>query len=159
VTATSGEAGGGPSVGVDRAARAARAAARLAKQVEVALGEMDLSLPQYRVLALLSRGSAAASVLAGNLSVSRPSVTALVDGLIARGLVQRGDDPDDRRKVTHLLTSKGKRTLRQADAVIATRLEEIAAEGGDASGCFDGLLAWADALDTWRDRRVLTAQR
>ena len=62
---------------------AARAVARLAKQVEVALAPLDLSLPQYRVLALLGDGSTASSVLARKLAVSPPSVTAVVDGLVA----------------------------------------------------------------------------
>ena len=64
---------------------AARAVARLAKQVEVALGPLDLSLPQYRVLALLGEGSTASSVLARRLAVSPPSVTAVVDGLVGAG--------------------------------------------------------------------------
>ena len=69
---------------------AARAAAKLARQVTIPLGEIDLSLPQYRVLAFLDEGGAAPSDLAGRLSVSRPSVTALMDGLITRGLAPGG---------------------------------------------------------------------
>ena len=92
---------------------AARAVARLAKQVEVALGPLDLSLPQYRVLALLGDGSTASSVLARKLAVSPPTVTAVVDGLVARGLVERQADPEDRRRLTLLLTRDGKRAARR----------------------------------------------
>ena len=99
---------------------AARAVARLAKQVEVAIGPLDLSLPQYRVLALLGDGSTASSVLARKLAVSPPTVTAVVDGLVARGLVERQADPEDRRRLTLLLTRDGKRVLAAADAAAET---------------------------------------
>src|SRR3954466_9856193 len=98
---------------------AARAVARLAKQVEVALTPLDLSLPQYRVLALLGEGSTASSVLARRLAVSPPSVTAVVDGLVGRGLVEREADPEDRRRLTLLLTRDGSKLLAAADAPAA----------------------------------------
>ena len=72
---------------------AARAAAKLARQVNIPLSEINLSLPQYRVLAFLDEGGAAPSDLAGRLSVSRPSITALMDGLLNRNLVERHSDP------------------------------------------------------------------
>src|SRR5437588_2917954 len=104
---------------------AARAVARLAKQVEVAIAPLDLSLPQYRVLALLGEGSTASSVLARRLAVSPPSVTAVVDGLVARGLVERQADPEDRRRLTLLLTREGAKSLTAADAAAEARLDEI----------------------------------
>ena len=73
----------------DKLVAAARAAAKLARQVTIPLGQVGLSLPQYRVLAFLDEGDAAPSDLAGRLSVSRPSITALMDGLVTRGLVER----------------------------------------------------------------------
>ena len=112
---------------------AARAVARLAKQVEVALGPLDLSLPQYRVLALLGEGSTASSVLARRLAVSPPSVTAVVDGLVGRGLVEREADPEDRRRLTLLLTRDGAKLLAAADAAAEARLDEIAGYFDDAA--------------------------
>src|SRR5690349_21731217 len=76
-----------------------RAIARLAKHLENGLAPLDVSVPQYRVLALLAEGSAASSALAGRLAVSPPSITAVVDGLVARDLVTRTPDPDDRRRL------------------------------------------------------------
>jgi long-chain acyl-CoA synthetase len=134
---------------------AARAVARLAKQVEVAIAPLDLSLPQYRVLALLGDGSTASSVLARQLAVSPPTVTAVVDGLVARGLVERRPDPEDRRRLTLLLTRDGKRLLAAADAAAEVRLDEIAAhldEPPDALA--SGLDAWNRALDRSREERV-----
>ena len=49
-----------------------RVAAWLAKRVEVALAQVELTLPQYRVLGILAEGKAAASGLADRLAVRRP---------------------------------------------------------------------------------------
>lgn len=139
---------------------AARAVARLAKQVEVALAPLDLSLPQYRVLALLADGSTASSVLARQLAVSPPSVTAVVDGLVGRGLVERRSDPEDRRRLTLLLTREGKGLLAAADAAAEARLDEIAAflqEPGldePQQALAAGLDGWNHALDRNRQANV-----
>jgi long-chain acyl-CoA synthetase len=130
---------------------AARAVARLAKQVEVALTPLDLSLPQYRVLALLGEGSTASSVLARRLAVSPPSVTAVVDGLVGRGLVERQADPEDRRRLTLLLTRDGTRLLAVADTAAETRLDEIAAYLDHTPSGLDG---WNLALDRNREARM-----
>ncbi len=130
---------------------AARAVARLARQVEVALAPLDLSLSQYRVLALLGEGSTASSVLARRLAVSPPSVTSVVDGLVGRGLVERQADPEDRRRLTLLLTRDGAKLLAAADAAAEAHLDEIA-------GYFDaaptGLDEWNLALDRKREARL-----
>lgn len=134
----------------------ARTAARLARQVEQAIAGCDMTLPQYRVLALLSEGSAAASALARRLAVSRPSITALVDGLVARDMIQRGSDPADRRRVTHVITDKGRAALQDADAAAAARLEEVAGflAPEDVDLARDGLLVWQRALDAYREDLV-----
>ena len=134
---------------------AVRAVARLAKQVEVALAPLDLSLPQYRVLGLLADGSTASSVLARQLAVSPPSVTAVVDGLVGRELVERRADPQDRRRLTLLLTRDGKRLLAAADAAAEARLGEIAALlDDDREECTGALVRWNEALDRTREQHL-----
>lgn len=137
-------------------AESGRTVARLARQVEVALVGVDITPAQYRILALLSEGSAAATALAGRLAVSRPAVTALVDGLVQRDLVVRGGDPEDRRRVTHGLTASGRRVLAKADAAVAARLGEIARHGtgDDAADAATGLEAWHRSLDAYRAAKV-----
>ena len=103
----------------------ARAAARLARHVELALIEVGLSAAQYRMLIFLADGVAPASALATKLGVSRPSITALVDGLAQKGLVVRQDDPTDRRKVDLVLTPRGGEALSRADAQVAAFLAEL----------------------------------
>ena len=126
---------------------AARAAAKLARQVTIPLGEVGLSLPQYRVLAFLDEGEAAPSDLAGRLSVSRPSITALMDGLITRGLVERRPDADDGRRVHHHLTDDGSDILQQADKAVGDRLVAAAkALGGDGNVLIAGLARFGQAI-------------
>jgi long-chain acyl-CoA synthetase len=103
-----------------------RVAAWLSKRVEMALSAADLTLPQYRVLGILAEGSAAASGLAERLSVRRPSITALVDGLVARGLVERRQGDTDRRRVELRLTEEGARTIAEADRAVDEYLVSIA---------------------------------
>jgi long-chain acyl-CoA synthetase len=128
--------------------------ARLARQVELAAATVELTLPQYRVLILLGEGKEAASALAEKLAVSRPSVTGVVDGLVARGLVERYDDVDDRRRVGHDLTDEGRRLLESADAEVDRRLSEIASHRpGGAGAALEGLGPWEEALDAYRAAR------
>jgi long-chain acyl-CoA synthetase len=127
---------------------AAHAAARLAKQVELALDAADLSLPQYRVMVFLAEGSAGASALAGTLAVSRPTITVVVDGLVAKGFVERHGDEVDRRKVHHRLTPAGRRALTHADEVVAARLADLAEHlhPVDAERAVVGLTLWGKAM-------------
>ena len=103
-----------------------RVAAWLSKRVEVALGTVDLTLPQFRVLGILAEGSSAASGLADRLAVRRPSITALVDGLVARGLVDRRQEEDDRRRVALRLTKEGERILTEADRAVDDYIASLA---------------------------------
>ena len=103
----------------------ARILARLSRIVENALGDDDLSLSQYRLLAFLAQGDWAASALADKLDVSRPSITGLVDGLVKRGLVERRPSTDDRRRIDHVLTPAGKAALAEADERADARIREV----------------------------------
>ena len=88
---------------------------------------MDLTLPQYRVLGILAEGSAAASGLAGRLAVRPSSVTAIIDGLLAKGLVDRRHEEGDRRRIALRLTEEGVRTVAEADRAVDAYLASIAA--------------------------------
>ena len=126
-----------------------RTAAWLAKQVEIGLSSVDLSLPQYRMLAMLDGTSALSSDLAERLAVRPPTVTAVVDGLVIRGLVERRTVVADRRRVDHVLTEHGCQLLDAADAAVTARLCEIAAHlesPADTDRAFEGLTLWRRAL-------------
>jgi long-chain acyl-CoA synthetase len=127
----------------------------LAKSLERALADVNLSLPQYRLLIFLSQGSAAATALAGHLAVSPPSLTALADGLVARGLVERRTDASDRRRVAHVVTKKGLRALRDADRAVERSLTALGERLAPAKRrrAVDGLGLWAEALGAARAER------
>jgi len=121
--------------------------------------ELDLTMPQMKVLLLLYSDCAATmGQLASRLGVTLSTMTGIVDRLVERELVARHESPHDRRQVVCQLTAAGQelaerlqqagrsqlamllRTLRPAElATVATSLELLVAaargeqEGGDAS--------------------------
>jgi long-chain acyl-CoA synthetase len=129
------------------AVRAARATAWLARRFEHALADLQLSLPQYRLLTYLSSGNQAASNLAERLTVSRPSITALVDGLVERDYVERRNSDTDRRLVLHQITPVGLAALAEADASLAGAVETVGSRNDDVEGLVEGLCRLADALE------------
>ncbi len=54
------------------------------------------------------------STLGGQLYISRPHMTTLIDRLIENGMVERLPDPDDRRVINVNITQKGRESLEGA---------------------------------------------
>src|SRR5256885_572391 len=100
-----------------------RTLARLARVLEH--GCTDLSLPQYRVLAIVADGDERASKLADRLALAKPTVTAVVDGLVERGLLKRSTVVGDRRAVQLGITAAGRRALATTDKELAGRLDGL----------------------------------
>jgi long-chain acyl-CoA synthetase len=123
--------------------------------VEIALAKVDLTIAQYRALVQLGEGAEAASSLAAKLAISRPSATAVVEGLVQRGLVDRRQSADDRRRVSVTLTESGERVLAEADEVVRTRLAEILAGASpDRSAlAVSGIVEWGQAMDAHQRRK------
>jgi len=85
----------------------------------------DLSVPQFRALTFLYRHPGASlSDVADHVGTALPSMSKLVDKLVARGLVAREDDPGDRRRVTLTLTGPGRANLEAARETAHARLAE-----------------------------------
>jgi long-chain acyl-CoA synthetase len=133
-----------------------RVAAWLSKRVEVCLSELDLTLPQYRVLGILVEGSNAASALADRLAVRRPSVTALIDGLEARGFVERTHDECDRRRISLRLTDDGQRIVAEADRCVDAYLTSLAGNlpSPDDVMALHALELWGQALTSSHQART-----
>jgi DNA-binding MarR family transcriptional regulator len=72
------------------------------------------SLPRFDLMAQLDRHPEGLKMrdLSRRLMVTGGNVTGLTDKLVAEGLVERRDDPNDRRAFTVHLTSEGKRQFR-----------------------------------------------
>jgi DNA-binding MarR family transcriptional regulator len=90
----------------------------MCRLTEIALHEAEISLTEYRILHHLHLGRTIQSDLAFHLAVSKQSVTRLVDPLVEKGYITRRVDGDDRRRVIHIITAKGKRILSRTDAVL-----------------------------------------
>jgi DNA-binding MarR family transcriptional regulator len=88
------------------------------KQFGVLLAEHDLTFPQFLVLAAIHQHGVGCPVgtLAKEMFQSFPTMTGIVNRLKKSRLVERGDDPKDRRKVVITLTQEGQQLLNRAKA-------------------------------------------
>ncbi|MEU8638485.1 MarR family transcriptional regulator [Amycolatopsis sp. NPDC048633] len=92
----------------DLAALCAGAGRALAEAEGPVLAEHGLSMWQYAVLATLAHGSASSQLaLAQEIHYDKTRLIALLDGLVAEGLVTRAPDPSDRRARIVRLTPAG----------------------------------------------------
>lgn len=86
----------------------------------------ELSVPQFRTLAFLNRWPGASlSDVAENIGLTLPSMSKLVDGLVARQLVRREASPVDRRCITLALTSLGQTSFQAAYQATQVQLAEL----------------------------------
>jgi DNA-binding MarR family transcriptional regulator len=84
-----------------------------------------VSVPQFRVLTFLGRtGGASLSAVADRVGLSLPAMSRLVDGLVDRGLVDREESPEDRRRIRLGLTLRGKELVRVARKGTQSRVAE-----------------------------------
>lgn len=74
---------------------------------------LELTISQIRPLALLQQEPQRMGTISSYLGSTLSSATSIVDRLVKRGLVGRGQDPDDRRVVTCHLTELGQETIEQ----------------------------------------------
>ena len=134
--------------------RAARAIALAARKLERATG--DLTLAQYRVLALVAGGDERASLLAERLAVAKPTVTAVVDGLVERGFVSREAVEGDRRSLRLTVTKSGRQALADAEAAMADALDQVLAVADDRDAVLKGLADLDAAMTTYYVNRLRT---
>jgi DNA-binding MarR family transcriptional regulator len=88
-------------------------------------GAKEMSVPQYRTLAFVYRNEGASlSEVCDHIGLTLPTMSTLVDGLVARGLVNRRTDPEDRRRMTLTLTEPGRTRLQSARASTMAYLED-----------------------------------
>lgn len=77
-------------------------------------GTDGLSLTEFRLLKRMAHRLRLASELAAELDVTPATISAAVDSLVRRGLVQRHDPGDDRRAVPLGPTDQGRMVLEAA---------------------------------------------
>jgi MarR family transcriptional regulator, organic hydroperoxide resistance regulator len=113
--------------------------------------ELDLSMAQMKAMFVLHHdGPAKVSDLAEALGVSAPSMTGTLERLVRHGLIERRDDPSDRRLVIIALTPAGQALVERLHQGRRQRLLAALARL-DASTVDDlerGLLALRESLET-----------
>jgi DNA-binding MarR family transcriptional regulator len=117
----------------------------------------DLTLPQYRLLALIVSGEERASGLAGQLALARPTVSAAVETLVANGLLERTSVDGDRRAIRLTITPEGRAALRVAERAMRERLDAYLADVPDPSLVNEALAQLAGALAA-QDSRTRAAR-
>jgi DNA-binding MarR family transcriptional regulator len=128
---------------------AVRVLARMHRLLESV--DSGLTLPQYRVLAILTQGGVRSAHLAERLAVRRPTLTAIADGLVAAGFAARESEPGDRRVVRLYPTEAGKAALARADAAYLARLDPLLGEIPHPERFVADLLTVGAALDARLD--------
>jgi DNA-binding MarR family transcriptional regulator len=107
-----------------------RSWAVLRQSAKAAWAQLDLTLSQLKGLLLLdARGLMTIGELADVLEIGRPSASILIEQLVQRGLVERAEDPSDRRRTLIRLTAS-------ADTLVSSLYQ-----GDEAFMC-----AWFDRL-------------
>ncbi|MEX2080854.1 MAG: MarR family transcriptional regulator [Dehalococcoidia bacterium] len=110
--------------------------------------EMGLTTAQLRLMFLIRESpGVSAGDLAHRLSVTPPTISGIVDRLVRMGLLQRTEDPDDRRLVRNILTDAGEDACsRLARGIeIYTRRILIEMDHKALEAFVDGLKGFIDA--------------
>ncbi|WP_067480162.1 MarR family winged helix-turn-helix transcriptional regulator [Actinomadura hibisca] len=116
--------------------RLRRRASRLLSQVSAksdrlmgeGLARVDARRWHYAVLASLEEyGPGSQATLSRRTGIYRSDMVGVLNELAERGLVERGPDPDDRRRNVITITAQGGRHLRRLDKVLDDLHDELLA--------------------------------
>ena len=121
--------------------------------------DRGLTMPQVRVLfELVEANERSAGELAEALSVAPPTITGLTDRLVKQDLVQRREDPRDRRVVLLALTDSGRALTAEIAEQAGAYLHEVfdTLPAGRLDEICEALEALAAANDKLRDRTAVT---
>ena len=89
-------------------------------------GAREMSVPQYRTLGFVYRNEGASlSELAEHVGLTLSTMSTLVDGLAAHGLVNRREDREDHRRMTLTLTELGRNRHEAAREATLVSLGEM----------------------------------
>ncbi len=92
-----------------------------------AWSDLDLTMPQAKTLLYLADEPCRMNGIAGSLGVEMPSATSMIDRLATKGLVERRQDPTDRRAVVCSLTPAGRDAVEKFWSLRAAKTESLAA--------------------------------
>lgn len=108
--------------------------------------DLDLTIRQVKALHVLGEcGGCSVGALAERQGTKLPAASILADNLVHHGLVERSDDPEDRRRVLLRLTPSGEEVVRRPKLIaelMRTWMEEMDDE--DLSALTRGLQALSE---------------
>jgi len=116
---------------------AVRGLIRVSRLIESATG--DLSIADWRVLSIIASGEGSPSRVADRLLLSRPTISATLDSLGKRGLIERTTMPDDARAASISLSIDGADQLERAKVRMSRQLELLCDRTPDASQVISAL--------------------
>lgn len=95
----------------------------LRNHVVTVLSDFDLSVPEWTILGYIFHNETVRFVdLAQHLEVEPPHITTLIDALQKKKLVQRKDDPADRRAKRIVLTKKAQDLVPEIEIELSARM-------------------------------------
>lgn len=118
---------------------------RLAKAVEIVLGDLGLTMNQYRMPTFIREGLPSPVEVARRLAMKPPNV--LVDGLVERGLAERYQHAEDGRRIELALSAAGRALLARAEATCDRALAFLAGAVGDEGHLLGAIDLWEPVLD------------
>lgn len=98
------------------------------RALEVTKTHGKITNTEWLLLAIIAKGpkqGLTMSALGATLGVTRPQITALVDGLLARRLIRQKKSSHDGRSRTALITQRGKETLKRIDEAMKASFTEL----------------------------------
>lgn len=146
-TETSKPTSAGPLSDVEIVVDATRAVGHLIAE-SLASMEPTITMPQWRVLVLVSQSPCNLSAVANDLRVHASNATRICDRLVSAGLVRRRRDDGDRRNVVLTLTTAGQRLYNKAMRARRTQVEGAMARMSPTQrkALIKGMAAFAEAI-------------
>lgn len=138
----------GPAADRSATVDAVRALARASSVLERA--SPALSLAHYRVLSAVAGGEERASNIAVALAVGPPAVSAAVESLGQRGLIERCEVAGDCRAASLQATAAGRRLLGEVETEMLSRLEDLCGRVPDGARLVESLIWLGRAVDERR---------
>jgi DNA-binding MarR family transcriptional regulator len=111
----------------------------------------SLSPPQYLVLRLLEKaGPMRVSEVAGQMGVKSPAASMMLNAMYENGLVDREQDPDDRRATLVSVSERGETALHEAEKTRREFMRQVTGEldSEEWGTVIRGLNTIADAAHT-----------
>ncbi|WP_210085609.1 MarR family transcriptional regulator [Mycobacterium sp. OAE908] len=105
-----------------------RASRALVGIAAASVAEVDdvVTVPQLRVLTMIfTRGPMNLASVAAGLGVSAPNASRICDRVMKAGLLDRSEDPSDRRNITLALTDDGRALIERVTAHRRTAIRRV----------------------------------